>query len=144
MENQLECADTRCVTTRLFERPTLYFKYKKCPLLGSFCPSPILPTPGQPCTAPGALDCPYLVDDECCCGQCEKIFSCVSDSTSGDGLWQLRPLCPEVGCGSQGKQWTGPVLQFYSMPQVLSPRPTTPKTILKISPGQTQYEWTKD
>ena len=67
---------------------------------GSVCPSPELPTPGQPCALPGALNCHYELD---CCGRCSGNFSCVTDdSTTTDvGLWQL-PACLVDCCGSHG------------------------------------------
>jgi len=80
-----------------------------CPAKGSLCPSPIPPTPGQPCTLPGELDCHYEYEHEQyehdCCGRCVQQFSCVSDnSTSGAGLWKMSssPPCPADCCGSQG------------------------------------------
>merc|ERR1719150_3583622 len=70
---------------------------------GSVCPGPTPPTPGQPCSQlPGALECTYDEPDTCCCGRCERIFTCVFDnSTSDSGVWQLS-LCPVEGCGSEG------------------------------------------
>ena len=68
--------------------------------LGSFCPSHRPPTLGQNCTDPGALECVYP-SDNCCCGQCEEVFFCASDSTTGGGIWQLRHVCP-AGC-SEGE-----------------------------------------
>ena len=90
-----------------------------CPKLhlftpGSFCPSPIPPTPGQPCNLPGALDCHYEnhIDNHglagnCCCGQCDIDMTCAPDSTTGSGLWQPKHpmLCPTKGCGSEGEWW---------------------------------------
>ena len=76
---------------------------------GSFCPSPIPPTPGQPCNLPGALDCPYHgLTGNCCCGQCDLDMTCAPDSTNGSGLWQPKHsmLCPTEGCGSEGEWWT--------------------------------------
>ena len=83
-------------------------------LPGSLCPSPIPPTPGQPCTLPGELDCHYenLIDNHgltgnCCCGQCDLDMTCAPDSTTRSGLWQPMhsPLCPAEGCGSEGEWW---------------------------------------
>ena len=59
-----------------------------------------MPTPGQNCTAPGALEC-LFPSDNCCCGQCEEVFFCASDSTTGGKIWQLRHVCP-AGC-SEGE-----------------------------------------
>ena len=77
-------------------------------LPGSLCPSPIPPTPGQPCTLPGELDCHYEREHDCC-GNCAQNFtvSCVPDnSTTGAGLWQISsPPCPAESadcCGSEG------------------------------------------
>ena len=79
---------------------------------GSVCPSLAPPTPGQPCTLPGELDCQYESEHEQyehdCCGRCAQRFSCVSDSsTSGAGLWQMSssPPCPADCCGSEGERW---------------------------------------
>jgi len=78
---------------------------------GSLCSYPIKPTLGQPCTLPGALDCPYeiLIDNqgypgECCCGRCDADMTCAPDSTTGSGLWQPMhaTLCPSDGCGREG------------------------------------------
>ena len=75
---------------------------------GSFCPSPIPPTPGQPCNLPGTLDCSYGLTGNCCCGQCDVDMTCAPDSTNGSGLWQPKHsmLCPTEGCGSEGEWWT--------------------------------------
>ena len=91
-------------------------------LPGSFCPSPILPTPGQPCNQlPGALDCSYEnhidyhgLAGNCCCGQCDVDMTCAPDSTSGSGLWQPKHpmLCPTKGCGSEGEWWRDNLKQF--------------------------------
>ena len=70
--------------------------------LDSSCPSPHPPTPGHPCTAPGSLECGYP-SSNCCCGQCEDVFYCASDSTTGVGIWSLRHVCP-AGCG-EGELW---------------------------------------
>ena len=82
------------------------------PSLGSVCPfSENMPTLGQNCTAPGALECVYP-SDNCCCGQCEDVFFCASDSSTGGGMWQLRHVCP-AGC-SEGEN----ILEKqYSTPQ---------------------------
>ena len=73
---------------------------------GSVCPSPSPPTPGQPCTLPGELDCHYQHEPEHdCCGNCQNFtLSCVPDnSTTGAGLWQMSsPPCPVDCCGSKG------------------------------------------
>ena len=73
-----------------------------------------MPTLGQPCTAPGALECHYR-SDVCCCGYCEDVFYCASDSTTGSGLWQLRHFCP-AGCRegelSKSQFPAGLLLQF--------------------------------
>ena len=89
---------------------------------GSFCPSPMPPTPGQPCNQlPGALDCSYENHSDyhglagnCCCGQCDMDMTCAPDSTSGSGLWQPKHtmLCPTKGCGSEGEWWRDNVKQF--------------------------------
>ena len=81
---------------------------------GSVCSFPTLPTPGQTCNLPGALDCHYenLVDNfvhegstHCCCGQCDTDMTCAFDSDTGSGLWQqmYSSLCPVDGCGSEGE-----------------------------------------
>ena len=70
---------------------------------GSFCPHLHPPTPGQPCTLPGNLNCSYdgatITDnDHCCCGRCPDTItmSCLPDnSTTGAGIWQLQPACPQ-------------------------------------------------
>ena len=81
-------------------------------LPGSFCPSPIPPTPGQPCNLRGALDCHYenLIDrhgltGNCCCGQCDIDMTCAPGSTDGTGVWQPKhsTLCLTEGCGSEGE-----------------------------------------
>ena len=55
---------------------------------GSFCPFfPIMPIPGQRCSAPGALDCHYP-NDSCCCGLCDDDFSCDADPFTGEVVWQ--------------------------------------------------------
>ena len=81
----------------------------KCPNVignpGSVCPYPIPPTPGQPCTLPGELDCHYEIEYEhdCCGNRNAQNFtvSCVSDnSTIGAGLWQSRQICDSEGKGS--------------------------------------------
>ena len=82
---------------------------------GSVCPSLAPPTPGQPCTLPGELDCLYenLIDNagltvNCCCGQCDIDMTCAPDSITGSGFWQptkYSTLCPEDGCGSKGEWW---------------------------------------
>ena len=74
---------------------------------GSVCPSSIPPTPGQPCTLPGELDCHYENEDDCC-GNCNAqnfTISCVPDNaTTGAGLWQMSsPPCPTDCCGSEGE-----------------------------------------
>ena len=115
---------------------------------GSFCPSPMPPTPGQPCNLPGALDCPYEnhidyhgLTGNCCCGQCDIDMTCAPGSTNGSGLWQPKHpmLCPTEGCGSEGEWWrenikeVDPCLEVKSIncyPQVLSPRQTTPTPTL--------------
>ena len=85
-------------------------------ILGSFCPFPLKPTLGQPCSVPAALECQYH-SDVCCCGYCEdEVFYCASDSTTGSGLWQLRNVCP-AGCKEgellfQTQFPAGPLLQF--------------------------------
>ena len=80
---------------------------------GTFCPTPIPPTPGQPCSLPGALDCHYenYMDNNglpgsCCCGQCDTERICAADSMTGAGLWQQShpTLCPSLeDCGSEGR-----------------------------------------
>ena len=91
--------------------------------LGSFCPSPIPPIPGQPCTLPGALDCPYegFSDDRgltgyCCCGHCGIGMTCAPDLTNESGLWQPKHsvLCPTEGCGSEGEWWRKNVKTIWS------------------------------
>ena len=81
---------------------------------GSVCPSPVPPSPGEPCSRPGALDCPYEnqidnngVTGHCCCGQCDVDMTCAPDSNTGSGLWQPlhSSLCPAEGCGSEGEWW---------------------------------------
>ena len=74
---------------------------------GSVCPFPILPTLGQPCTLPGALDCYYdeISLEHSCCGRCRPTISCVTDaSNTSAGVWQLiTPVCPVDCCGSGGE-----------------------------------------
>ena len=69
---------------------------------GSICPTPVPPTPGQPCTLHGALDCHYEIDYSQCCtddGAQHVKFSCVPDPwTEGAGLWKTSSLCPVKGC----------------------------------------------
>ena len=78
-------------------------------LSGSNCPFPILPTLGQVCSLPGALDCHYgNVTDlsmNCCCSRCDVDMTCALDPGTGAGVWQkmYSPLCPSEGCGSQGE-----------------------------------------
>ena len=109
-------------------RPLLIIVQPLISLPGSFCPSPILPTPGQPCNQlPGALDCHYEnhidyhgLAGNCCCGQCDMDMTCAPDSTNGSGLWQPKHpmLCPTEGCGSEGEWWrenikeVDPLLKF--------------------------------
>ena len=72
---------------------------------GSFCPSPIPPSPGQPCILPGELECHY---DQCCCSNCAQNFTvlCVPDnSNTAAGIWQMSSLCPVEDCGSEGEWW---------------------------------------
>ena len=83
---------------------------------GSVYPSPIPPTPGQPCSQlPGALDCHYQNRStvNCCCGQCDIDMTCAPDLTTGSGLWQPMhsTLCPEEGCGSVG-EWSREMWKF--------------------------------
>ena len=76
--------------------------------LGSVCPYPILPTPGQVCNLPGGLNCRYDYGHaHDCCGRCAQNFSCVERNTTSDtGLWQQMPsFCPEDCCGEKG-EWS--------------------------------------
>ena len=108
---------TQFLSKRLFlnfsrEKKPIWPGLKTSP--GSVCPSPSPPTPGQPCTLPGELECHYenLIDNyggtaNCCCGQCDVDMICASDSTTGSGLWQPMhsTLCPAEGCGIEGEWW---------------------------------------
>ena len=68
------------------------------PSLGSVCPfSENMPTLGQNCTAPGALECNYP-NDSCCCGLCDDNFSCVSDPFTGDAVWQKMSKMKLLSC----------------------------------------------
>ena len=66
-----------------------------------------LASPGSPCTTLGTSDCKYelTTGERCCCGQCSAWASlaCVPDQTSGAGVWQIFPICPAEGCGSEGE-----------------------------------------
>ena len=73
-----------------------------------------LASPGSPCTNLEVSDCKYkspsLPGERCCCGQCTDSswlsLACVSNSTTGSGLWQTTSICPADGCGSKG-EWCG-------------------------------------
>ena len=106
-----------------FVHPTLRLEHWLTSSPGSFCPSPIPPTPGQPCNLPGALDCHYKthIDNHglagnCCCGQCDIDMTCAPNSTDGSGLWQPKHpmLCPTKGCGREGECRRETVKQFNS------------------------------
>ena len=90
--------------------------------LDSSCSSPLPPSPGYPCTAPGSQECPYP-SSNCCCGQCEDIFYCASDSTTGVKVWHLRHVCP-AGCGEGAQQkhhlWLGLILRHLSSSGVVT------------------------
>ena len=83
---------------------------------GSFCPSPLPPNPGQPCSLPGGLECHYEsfinfhggVPGTCCCGQCDFDMICARDPTTGAGIWQPMHsmLCPLEGCGDEGEYYS--------------------------------------
>ena len=89
---------------------------------GSVCTFPILPTPGQPCTLPGALNCQneHFFDNHggtgnCCCGRCDIDMTCAHDPTTGFGLWEPMhsTLCPAEGCGTDG-EWLRSHFVFIS------------------------------
>jgi len=104
-----------------YEHTALSIGPQQLPCSSSDCP-PLPPSPSHLCAAPaGAQDCHYTIiseitpmdafllpititADHCCCGPCSQnfIFSCVTDSTTGAGLWQMSTLCPVEGCGSEG------------------------------------------
>ena len=83
---------------------------------GSFCPSPLPPNPGQPCSLPGGLECHYEsfinfhggVPGTCCCGQCDFDMICALDPITGAGIWQPMHsmLCPLEGCGDEGEYYS--------------------------------------
>ena len=129
----------------------------KCPTVignpGSVCPSPIPPTPGQPCTLPGELDCHYEPEHNCCgnCNVQNLTISCVPDnSTTGVGLWQMTsPPCPADCCGSEGGEKKNLLHIFllfssYSLPQVKSPHQTTLTTIRTTLRRPTRSKWSRD
>ena len=102
----MDCCDTRLES--IIADHLHYFCKFETLLSGSICPFPILPTPGQVCSLPGALDCHYGnftdLSMNCCCGRCDVDMTCALDPATGTGVWQkmYSPLCPSEGCGSQG------------------------------------------
>jgi len=73
-------------------------------LWSAVTPECSLASPGSPCDSIGEKNCPYQIKDQCCCGRCsewEKL-ECVSDSSSGRGVWEVASICPAGGCGTEG------------------------------------------